>query len=715
MKDLANNTLGIYICTGCGINQAIKINVLQEGISAAFPTATCRAHAALCSEQGIRSIMEDIQTNQLDRIVIGACTPRVHAERFSFDQKILVERVNLREQVAWCQPVGTDDTRMLADDLMRMGITKALNIQVPTPYFLDHVDDTILIVGGGITGITAALEGARAGYPVVLVEKESSLGGWMNHLHKQIPFLQPFQAPITPIVGEKIRELGAEPGITVLKSSVIENISGHPGDFKVTVRQKGILQTFQAGAIVTATGWKPYDPRNLEHLGYGRLNGVITQLDLEKCAGQDQWDRLLPKEPVHGVLFVQCAGSRDPDHLPYCSNYCCATTLKQTTYLREKYPDLPVYIVYKDLRTPGHLEQFYQHIQQDDLLFLTKGDLNSIAEKNGWITVEVNNTPFGETLAINVDLVVLATGMVPSDSSELRIAYRQGEGLPVLKYGFPDSHFICFPYETRRTGIYAAGTARAPMDSASCTEDAAGAILKAIQCIEATRRGEAVHPRSGDRSFPELYLQRCTDCKRCTEECPFGAYDETPEGTPLPHPTRCRRCGICLGACPERIIDFSDLSIESVSAMIKSVHIPDEFEEKPRILAFVCENDAYPAFDRAGQKRLRYDAALRIIPVRCIGSVNKIWITDALSRGFDGIMLFGCKPGEDYQCHFIQGSELTQKRAENFQEALRTMMLEPDRIRMEFIEITDWEKIPGIIRDYVETIERIGPNPFKGI
>ncbi len=149
--------------------------------------------------------------------------------------------------------------------------------------------------------------------------------------------------------------------------------------------------------------------------------------------------------------------------------------------------------------------------------------------------------------------------------------------------------------------------------------------------------------------------------------------------------------------------------------MIKSVHIPDEFEEKPRILAFVCENDAYPAFDRTGQKRLHYDPSLRIIPVRCIGSVNKIWITDALSAGFDGIMLLGCKSGENYQCHFIQGSELTQKRTENFQEALQTMMLEPERIRMEFIEITDYEKIPALIREYMKILERIGPNPFKGI
>ena len=131
-------------------------------------------------------------------------------------------------------------------------------------------------------------------------------------------------------------------------------------------------------------------------------------------------------------------------------------------------------------------------------------------------------------------MVVLATGMVPNSTEDLQLQYRLGEGLPEMEYDFSDSHFICFPYETRRTGIYAAGTVRAPMDLDSSQEDGAGAMMKAIQCIECVKRGEAVHPRAGDLTFPELYMERCTDCKRCTEECPFGSYDETEKGPPCP-------------------------------------------------------------------------------------------------------------------------------------------------------------------------------------
>jgi quinone-modifying oxidoreductase subunit QmoB len=251
------------------------------------------------------------------------------------------------------------------------------------------------------------------------------------------------------------------------------------------------------------------------------------------------------------------------------------------------------------------------------------------------------------------------------------------------------------------------------MDLDQSREDGAGAMVKAIQCIEAVRRGESLFPRSGDRTYPELYMERCTDCKRCTEECPFGSYDETEKGTPLANPARCRRCGICMGSCPERVIGFYDDNIHSVSAMIKSVSMPDEFEEKPRVLVIVCENDAYPALDAAGLARLQISPFVRILPVRCLGSVNKVWISDALSHGYDGILQIGCKPGDDYQCHFIHGSELTEQRGENLQETLQTMMLEPERIQTRFVEITGHREIIGIINDYVEELEMMGPNPFK--
>ncbi len=705
---------GIYICTGCDIGKCIDVQKLCDIVREEYDPALIQTHASLCQAEGISMINNDIEKKELDGIVIGACSQRFHTRTFLFNKEILTGRVNLREQVSWSQEHQNEDSQMLAEDLMRMGIARNNSILNPKPYVPEDPSKNILVLGGGISGITAAIEGAKAGYEVILVEKEEMLGGWCNNLYRQIPLHPPYQEPQENMIAEKILEAQQNKNIHIFLSSGIEMISGEPGNFQIRLSKDGELLEMKAGAIVLATGWKPYDAGKLTHLAFDHSKDIISNADFEIMA-KNGGIRIPSsgKEPA-SVVFVQCAGSRDKEHLPYCSNYCCGTSLKQAKYILDLFPQTNVYIIYKDIRTPGHYEEFYKHLQKEERLFLTKGEVRKI-NTDGGLEVNIRSELFREEIQINADLVVLAMGMTPSGSEDLNLAYRKGKGLPELKYDFPDSHFICFPYESRRTGIYAAGTVRSPMDIPSSMEDACGAMLKAIQCVEATSRGESVHPRSGDQSWPELYMQRCTDCKRCTEECPFGSYDETDSGTPLPNPARCRRCGICLGACPERIINFSNFSINSVSEMIRAVHVPDEFEEKPRILAFVCENDAYPAFDTAGLKRLKYSPFIRIIPVRCIGAINKVWISDALSQGFDGIMQIGCKPGDNYQCHFIHGSELTEKRGENIQETLDKMMLESERIKTVFLEINEYNKIPDIINDYVEEIELVGMNPFKGM
>jgi quinone-modifying oxidoreductase subunit QmoB len=154
--------------------------------------------------------------------------------------------------------------------------------------------------------------------------------------------------------------------------------------------------------------------------------------------------------------------------------------------------------------------------------------------------------------------------------------------------------------------------------------------------------------------------------------------------------------------------------VDIISSMVKAVHIPEEFDEKPRLLAFFCENDAYPAFDRAAKKGTQISPWIRIIPVRCLGSVNVVWIADALSRGFDGILLIGCKSGADYQCHFIKGSELMKTRSTNIQEKLKQLALESERVRIEELSIDEFDRVPEIINEFAGQIEAIGMNPFKG-
>jgi quinone-modifying oxidoreductase, subunit QmoB len=707
--------LGVYICTGCGIGGAIDAAKAAKVASSEYKAAVCRTHAALCGPEGIAQIRQDVDGGTADTLVVAGCSPRFKQECFAFNHGTVVERVNLREHVAWCHKPQDEDTQMLAEDYLRMGIVRALKTE-PLDTLKEEVSRTLLVVGGGVTGITAALEAAAAGYQVVLVEKEQKLGGFAAAAKRRIPAEPPYTEPARGRIDGDIQTVLGHARILVFCGARVASIQGQPGMFDVALETGVGSRNVRAGAIVVAAGWKPYDASRLQHLGYGASADVVTNVEFERMAAAGPIVRPSDGRRAASVLFVQCAGSRDKEHLPYCSSACCMETLKQVTYVREQDPDAQVYVIYKDMRTPGQYERFYRAVQDGPLNFFTRGEVTGVRKTgDGRLAVTVHNTLLGESIALSVDLVVLATGMVPnSTEGVLNLAYRQGPELPILADGFPDSHFVCFPYETRRTGIYAAGAARAPMDEAHARDDAAGAALKAVQSIELAARGQAVHPRAGDLSYPSFFLQRCTQCKRCTEECPFGALDEDVKGTPKPNLYRCRRCGVCMGACPERIVSFKNYSVDMIASMIKAIDVPEEEEEKPRVLALVCENDAYPAMDLAGLKRRRYDPNIRVIPLRCLGSLNIVWIADALSRGIDGVLLVGCKYGDDYQCHFTKGSELAQRRLENVKETLQRLQLERERLQLTQLAINEWDRLPAVFDEFVERIRQLGPNPYKG-
>jgi len=727
--------LAVYICTGCGIGEALDIDALAKVATGEYKVPVCKTGEQLCGAAGIELIKQDIASEGTDTVVIAGCSSRVNYDVFKFGTDKIVERVNLREQVAWCHTPGDEDTQMLAEDTLRMGLAKQKNMNIPEPYQVENFSRSILVVGGGLTGLTAALEAARAGYAVVLVEKEDQLGGYVGKMYKQVPLQSPFNELEENCIPALIKAV-EDAGVKVYKSATVEKTAGAPGMFDITINQAGGAVEERVGAIVLASGAKPYEADKLGHLGYGKFDSVITQAQFEELAAAGKLE-------ADKVAFIQCAGSRDAEHLHYCSAACCIESIKQAMYVKELNPEANAYVYFKDIRSNGQYEHFYKKAQEAGVIFI-KGDVNEITEEDGKLAIEADDKTMGTvSLADEFDYVVLANGMVPTaalgelveeqaaDEAEpvaeeakasvppiiksnlLNLVYRQGPELPSLKYGFPDSHYICFPYETRRTGVYAAGVVRAPMDMLSAQEDGAGAAMKAIQCIEATEKGEAVHPRSGDMSFPEFNMNRCTQCKRCTEECPFGAINEDEKANPLPNPSRCRRCGTCMGACPERIISFKNYSVPMIGNMVKAIEVPEEADEKPRILIFACENDAIPALDMAGINRLQYNAWVRIVPLRCLGSLNLVWINDAMGRGFDGVMLMGCKHGDDYQCHFMKGSELAEIRLSKISETLNRLGLESERVRATTVNIMDYDQIPVMLDDFAAELEDLGPNPMK--
>jgi quinone-modifying oxidoreductase subunit QmoA len=411
---------------------------------------------------------------------------------------------------------------------------------------------SILVVGGGISGLTTAIEAAEVGYEVFLVEKNPYLGGRVAQLNQYFPKLCP------PSCGLEInyRRIKDNPRIKVLTLAEVESVSGDAGNYDVAVKVnpryvnenctccnacseacqaeidseydfgmqkvKGAYLPFEmafparyvvapeiigtsdaarvqeacpydaidlemeaktlnlnVGAVVWSTGWQPYDAAQIDSLGFGQYPNIITNMMMERLAapnGPTRGKILRPsdnKEPK-SVAFVQCAGSRDENHLPYCSYICCMASLKQATYVRERYPDAKIYVFYIDLRTPGYrYERFYESIKEDENIFLIKGKVAEVSADSGNqnVTVVAENAVTGEKIHQEVEMVVLATGMQPTAAADK---------LPAdLSYN--DDGFIVNDFE--KGGMFAAGCANKPADVVSSNQNATGMALKAIQTL----------------------------------------------------------------------------------------------------------------------------------------------------------------------------------------------------------------------------------------
>ena len=733
--------MGAYLCTGCGIGDRLDVNQLEMTATRDGKASFCKTSDFLCSRSGVEMIQQDIDADEVNHVVIAACSRRSKNEAFRFES-VCVTRANLREGVIWIRPADAESletTQDMADDYLRMACAESKYSKLPNPSGEQSLNKTLLVVGGGITGLTTAIESAKAGYQVELVEKTSKLGGWTAQLHKRIPHRSPYVGPADTGIGALIEAVNEHSNINQHLNSTVANTSGSPGRFEVEIAtESGSSNRVKVGAIVQATGFSMFDTTNIPEFSHQQNVDVITNMELEAlaiAANGGPINRPSDGKPVSSVIFVQNAGqnSTREGHLSYHSGIGDMVSIKQSMYFKTSNQGCDTTIIYNNLRTPGAAgEDFYRAGQKAGIIF-TKGIVSEVSDN---LEVKFHDAILDTDEVIQPDLVVLDIGMVPnsgpnpyadeeSDNEEststtevtvdsiLNLDYRQGTDLPHLKHGFTDSHFICFPYETRRTGIYSAGPVRRPMDIHQTTEDATGAAMKAIQALENAGKGRAAHPRSGDLSYPIFRKEGCTQCKRCTVECPFGAINEDEKTYPVFNESRCRRCGTCMGACPVRVISFDNYSVDTVGQQIKNVDIPDEFDEKPRILVLACENDAYPALDMAAQNRIEFSPFARIVPVRCLGSVNTIWITDALNSGYDGIVLMGCQKGDDYQCHFVKGSEIAHYRMGKIADTLETLSLEAERVVTYEVAITDIHRAPQLINDMAETVEKIGMSPFK--
>ncbi|PIX97843.1 MAG: heterodisulfide reductase, partial [Hydrogenophilales bacterium CG_4_10_14_3_um_filter_63_21] len=546
---MAETKTAAYICKGCELGARLDTAALAKAATKSGKMNLVREHDFLCSAAGVAMIQNDIDNEGVTHAALCACSRRAKTDAFNFTS-IAMSRGNLREGVIWIRPdtdAARETTQEMAEDYVRMACAEVKAMQVPQGNPNTGTVKTLLVVGGGMSGMTSALEAAKAGYKVVLVEKTGELGGWAAKLYRRVPTREPFKAPEDTGVADLVSRIEADANIKVYLNATVAKTDGAPGRFKVEIAvESGAVANEDIGAIIQATGFTLYDANKLPELGYGQSPNVVDQAGLEAMARQAAASgkpicRPSDGQPVNKVVFVQCAGQRDATakHLQYCSGFCCNTSIKQAMYFKDNNPDIDTVVLFTDLRTPGNGEDFYRSAQNKGVIF-SKGVVSSVSAAGNACSVKFKDLILNEEVDTQADLVVLATGMVPTSGpdldqlaeanrvaeggdegakqqvvelmskSVLNLTYRQGPDVPQFKHGFNDSHFICFPYETRRTAMYTAGPVRRPMDIAQAQEDATGAAMKAIQAMENAGLGKAAHPRAGDLSFPTVRLEGCT-------------------------------------------------------------------------------------------------------------------------------------------------------------------------------------------------------------
>jgi len=463
--------------------------------------------------------------------------------------------------------VHQDDTQaatLKAIETIRTIIEKVRYNESLVPFYLPLVKRA-LVIGGGIAGMTAALDIADAGYPVVLVERADHLGGNMARLSRAYVNFD----DAGDLLGSTLQRVTHHPNIQVLTNSEVTEVGGYVGNFIVGVnaRSNGATEpfSFDIGAIVVATGYELYAKENLGEYGGGRYPDVIDGLQFEQMlASEDGLQRPSDGQEPKEVVWVQCAGSRDPAlHKPYCSKVCCMYVAKQTTAYKKRVPDGQAYVMYIDIRSPGRgYEEFVQRAMEDhDVLYL-RGKASKVFQNgdNGKVTVWGVDTLTGQNIEVEADLVVLATATVPANGSiELGQTIRSG----VDEHGFfSEAHPKLRPVESITAGIFLAGAAHFPKDIPETVAQASGAASKVLGLFAQRQMVQEPIVAYVD---PEL----CSACGLCVPACPYEARAMHPwKAVATVNAALCQGCGACAVACPNKASKVRNFTPQQILTMM---------------------------------------------------------------------------------------------------------------------------------------------------
>jgi len=563
MKD---SRIGVYICW-CGTNIAKMVDVekIAEDIGKLENVIISRDYKYMCSDPGQELIIKDIKEKNLDRVVVAACSPRIHEITFRKAlenaglNQYLFEMANIREHVSWVH-TDRDMATAKAFDLVRAALQR-VSYHEPLDKLAVDINPATLVIGGGVSGMSAALRIADAGNQVFLVEREDELGGQASKLDLSFPYLNAVGSFLAPLV-KKIIE---HKKVKVFTGTTIGDITGYVGNFKTELHRNGSPEVLEFGHTIVATGLRPFDPSSINNYGYGRVKDVVTSLEFEHMLTSGKILCSDGKQPSH-VAIIHCVGSRNNTYHEYCSRTCCATALKYINQLRSALPSAGIYDLYADMRTFSKgCEELYTKASERNIMFLMfdpENDLPIITEakkKDGCkMLISLKELLSGEEVEVPADMVILMTAVEANEGAK-EISHAAGISMCGNDF-FIEKHPKLDPVATTTDGVFIVGTCQGPKDIPESIYQAWAAAARVLAGIS---RGTV----SVEVTTAVVNEEICCGCQTCISVCPYTAITFIEEkNVSEVNEVLCKGCGTCGSSCPTGAIrsrHFTDLQILS--------------------------------------------------------------------------------------------------------------------------------------------------------